>query len=649
MNNPPAFFRASEKNNKRMPPFLLCVLGPLQGGQIPLRDQEIVIGRDRDTGIYVGDLLLSRRHCSISNEGSGYKIRDLESLNGVFVNETKVHEHELQHGDKIEIGTSLFYFLTQADSRVTDSTPIQDSVLAKSTTTYRLEESIAGIESRDRGNRNLSALVSINNSLSNLTDLKTFSEKLLDFISEAVPCERAFLIEAQPGSPVVSYSRLKDTELAERGISKSICEQVLFKKMALLASDVGEENSLLRQSVLCVPLLWIGQLGTMIYLDAPSSSGGFTEAHLQVVSAIAALTSPLFCHLQQSEKLQQKNSELEKELLGERRLVGESTAFKKAMTLISKVAPSDSTVLILGESGTGKELAARRIYAASNRADGPFVAINCAAIPEALLESELFGHEKGAFTGALAQRKGKIESAEGGVIFLDEIGELSPALQAKLLRVLQEREVERVGGSRPIPVDIRILAATNQNLEKNVQEGKFRQDLFYRLNVISVKMPALREMEEDILLIAQYFVEHLGKKLRRSVRGITLETKTYLRNYSWPGNIRELENTIERAIVLGVSEWILPEDLPENILESGVIGTSQNANGDLGFQDEILKRKRELVLKAFEESLGSHNEAASKLGVHPNYLYRLVQNLKLQHTIDLLRIRREQAGTDQSK
>lgn len=629
-----------------MTPFLLCVLGPLQGNRIQLCEDEIVIGRDRDTGIFVGDLLLSRRHCSILKSGTDYKIRDLESLNGVLVNEIPVREQGLQHGDKIEIGTSLFYFLTQEDPEV-DSPTIQDSLLAKSTTTYRVDESLAGLESPGTGHRNLSALVRINIALSNLTNLKTFSEKLLDFICEAVPCERAFLIEAQPGSPVISHSRMRDTALAERGISRSVCEQVLFKKMAVLAADVGEENSPLRQSVLCVPLLWVGQLGTMIYLDAPTSSGGFNETHLQIASAIAALTSPLFCHLQQTEKLQQKNWELEKELLGERKFIGESAEFKKAMTLILKVAPSDSTVLILGESGTGKELAARKIHSGCNRASGPFVAINCAAIPEALLESELFGHEKGAFTGAFAQRKGKFESGDGGVIFLDEIGELSPALQAKLLRVLQEREIERVGGNRSIPVDIRIIAATNQDLKKSIQDGKFRQDLYYRLNVISVKMPPLREMEEDILLIAQHFVTRLSKKLGRSVHGITPEAKICLRQYGWPGNIRELENAIERAIVLGVSDWILPEDLPEAILESSAGAISPSMDNHLGYQDEITKRKKELVLKAFEECLGSHNEAASRLGVHPNYLYRLIQNLKLQNTIDLLKIRHQQAETNE--
>jgi DNA-binding NtrC family response regulator len=286
-------------------------------------------------------------------------------------------------------------------------------------------------------------------------------------------------------------------------------------------------------------------------------------------------------------------------------------------------------VLIQGESGTGKELAARAIHSKSPRSDKPFVAINCAAIPENLLESELFGHEKGAFTGAQAQRKGKLESANGGVVFLDEIGELAPGLQVKLLRVLQEREFERVGGTKPVRVDIRLIAATNRNLQEEVKAGDFRQDLFYRLNVVSLTMPALRERKEDIPVLARFFVEKHCKRSGAVPKQISREAIACLMNYDWPGNVRELENAIERALVLGESDDILPEDLPEALLERD----PAPGVGETKYHDAVRNLKKQLIQEAIEQAKGNFTDAARTLGVHPNYLHRLIRNLDLRGSL----------------
>src|SRR5437868_577196 len=235
-------------------------------------------------------------------------------------------------------------------------------------------------------------------------------------------------------------------------------------------------------------------------------------------------------------------------------MIGESLPMKPAYRYLSRVAPTDSTLLISGESGTGKELVARAIHRNGPRASRPFVAINCAAIPEGLLESELFGYERGAFTGAAERKKGRIEIADGGVVFLDEIGELAPALQVKLLRVLQEREFERLGGSRPISVDIRLIAATNQDLAAAVKARTFREDLYYRLNVVSLIVPTLRERREDIPSLAEYFVAKFAVKCKVKSKKISPEAIGCLMNYDWPGNVRELENAIERALVLGLAD-----------------------------------------------------------------------------------------------
>jgi transcriptional regulator with PAS, ATPase and Fis domain len=328
--------------------------------------------------------------------------------------------------------------------------------------------------------------------------------------------------------------------------------------------------------------------------------------------------------------LESENARLRGEKF-DRNMIGESPAMKKVFDLITKVSITDSTVLINGESGTGKELAAQAIHLNSPRKNMPFVAINCAALTETLLESELFGHEKGSFTGAFAQKKGKIEIAQGGTLFLDEIGEMALSMQAKLLRVLQEREFERVGGTRPIKADIRLIAATNRDLQTEVKNGKFRQDLFYRLNVVRLLMPALRERKEDILPIAESFVEKFSQKLNRRVRGISANAKKLLLKYDFEGNVRELENTIERAIVLGSGDWILPEDLPEDFL---TIRLSNESVEISTFHDAVRENKKELIIKAFCEAKGSYVETAKILDVNPNYLHRLIRNLEIKDELE---------------
>jgi two-component system response regulator HydG len=308
-------------------------------------------------------------------------------------------------------------------------------------------------------------------------------------------------------------------------------------------------------------------------------------------------------------------------------MVGESPLMQQVYQLVSKVAPTESTVLISGESGTGKELAARAIHRNSKRANKPFIAVNCAALAESLLESELFGHEKGAFTGALQQRKGRLEIADGGTLFLDEIAELSPALQTKLLRVLQEREFERVGGTRSIKVDIRVLAATNRDLDAAISNGTFRHDLYFRLNVVELKMPALRERAEDISMLANYFVAKYADKCNRKVVGISAAAKKLLLRYDWPGNVRELENAIERAVVLGMTDQILPEDLPEAILEGGAAEAVVTASG---YHEVVSGTKKQIIIDAMKKVNGNYTAAAKLLGLHPNYLHRLVRNLNLR-------------------
>src|SRR5258708_2930693 len=304
-------------------------------------------------------------------------------------------------------------------------------------------------------------------------------------------------------------------------------------------------------------------------------------------------------------------------------------AMNEIYRFIERVASSNSEVLICGESGPGKELAAHAIHTNSPRAVKPFVVINCAALAETLLESELFGHERGAFTGAIAQKKGKLEVADGGTVFLDEIGEMPTPMQTRLLRFLQDHKIERLGGTRSIELNVRIVAATNRNLDEAIGNGTFRADLYHRLNVLKVTMPPLRERREDIPLLASYFAAKYAQACKRTVTGISLAARVLLQSYDWPGNVRELENAIERAIVLGSAEVIETDDLPERILESANGGKLPMAK----YYEAVKQSKQEIILKALDQAKGNYTEAANALGVHPNNLHRLIRTLDLKTAI----------------
>ncbi len=307
-------------------------------------------------------------------------------------------------------------------------------------------------------------------------------------------------------------------------------------------------------------------------------------------------------------------------------LVGASSKIRDLLLLVQRVAPTTSTVLIQGETGTGKELVARAIHRNSPRAARPFVAINCAALTESLLESEMFGHDKGAFTGAIAQKKGKIEVAAGGTLFLDEISELAPAMQAKLLRVLQEREVEPVGSTRSIKVDLRVIAATNRDLRDGVRAGRFREDLFFRLNVVTITTPPLRERREDVVPLAVNFLAKISTKYNVSPKTLSFNAMSLLMLHGWPGNVRELENAMEHAAVLSRGQEITPEDLPRSVLQTA----APAENLDATYSSAVKENKRQLIINALEQANGYYVEAARILGLHPNSLLRLIRKLGLK-------------------
>jgi Nif-specific regulatory protein len=635
---------------------LEAVAGPLKGSSIPLEVAEISIGREPSNLIALLDAGVSRRHCLILRTGEEFKIRDLNSRNSTFVNGLPVTEKVLASGDEIKIGGSLFVFVmpeTERAKSISTSVEFDKSeevggstiILRKKDARY-LQPLEGGVQinqaqanqASSRTVGDLNALLRVSKAVNSVRGLEALERQILDRIFEIAPADRAAVLLCEYGmeewSSVLARDRQGNQNQAVH-ISRTIVSQVLSEGVAVLCNDLpatetfSDTASIMERrihSVLAVPLEVFDRTLGVIYLDASNPKAHFDENHLQLLTAIGSIAAAALDNARRMESLEQENRRLQAEISLEHNMVGDSPRMRDVFQFIARVAPRDVTVLIFGESGTGKELVARAIHRNSGRGSKPCIAINCAALADNLLESELFGHEKGAFTGAIAQKKGKLEIAEGGTVFLDEIGELAPQLQGKLLRVLQEREFERVGGTRTIKLDVRLVAATNRDLEEEVKRGRFREDLFYRLNVVALRMPALRERREDIPLLASYFTSKFSQRSNRPVLGVSPQARACLTSYDWPGNVRELENAIERAVVLGSSDLILPEDLPEAVLEK-----AESAGATMtAFHDALREAKKQLILNAFEQAQGSYTEAARLLGLHPNYLHRLIRNLNMK-------------------
>jgi Nif-specific regulatory protein len=625
---------------------LEAVSGPLKGKVFSLAAGELSIGRDPSNEISLLDSLVSRRHCIIRKEAEAFRLLDLESRNNTFVSGVPIRERVLVPGDQIRVGNSVLVFQGPGGESSTDASFQLDATPAPGAATVILRKEDAlylqprrpeSLPATARTVRDLNVLLDFSRTLNSVRGLAALQEKVLEAVLEAVPADQAAILLTEDGVDGFSSIMGRDRLGANQPIraSQTILNRVLKESLAVLSSDVQsddsyrEAESLLERrvhSVLAVPLEVRGKVLGVMYLEASSPGSRFEADLLQVATTLGNITALAIENARHLERLDGENRRLHEELNIHHSMVGESKAMREVYEFVSRVAGRDSTVLIWGESGTGKELVARAVHMNSPRVDKPFVAINCAAITETLLESELFGHERGAFTGAVAQKKGKLEVAEGGTIFLDEIGELALPMQAKLLRVLQEREFERVGGTRPIKLDVRLIAATNRDLKEASRTGMFRSDLYYRLNVVSLQMPALRERREDIPLLAAFFAAQHGEKVKRRVVGISPEAQACLARYDWPGNVRELENAIERAVVLGSTEVILAEDLPDSILEE-TAASGQPVNA---LAEGIREAKKVLIERAIEQANGNYTEAAKILGVHANHLFRLIRTLNLK-------------------
>jgi two-component system response regulator HydG len=568
---------------------LIVVCGPLLGSTFPLGGGELRIGRGPSSNLQIAEPEVAWEHCVVRERAGRYHLLDRRTGAGTYVNGMRINEHCLEPGDQVSVGETVLVYREDAPSQP-DS---PQHTLLRACAIQFLFRALAmsrSVQHRD-----------------------ALEVQLLRLIADVVPSCGGALLLGRDEDDLRAAARERNT----------------IPNLEEIAARAGREGTVLEPELHAIALgLYVrGSLAGVLVACFPASAAAQMADHRETLSAVATLGTSALETVRDLERLQSENAALLDRIgAGETGIVGESPAIRKLVEMVARVAPQDTSVLVLGESGTGKELVARALHRQSRRAAKPFVAINCAALTETLLESELFGHEKGAFTGAVAQKKGKLEMAEGGTVFLDEIGELASTLQAKLLRVLQQREFERVGGTRTLTLNVRLIAATNRDLAAEVKRNAFREDLYHRLNVVALRVPALRDRVEDIPALSRYFLQRAAAQCRRRVSEISPDALRCLLQYSWPGNVRELENAIERAVVLGQSETLLPDDLPETVLESAAAVAA--APGAL--ESSVVEAKRQRILSAWQEAGGDHNKAAALLNVHPNSLRRLIRVLNLR-------------------
>ncbi|MEW4529275.1 MAG: sigma 54-interacting transcriptional regulator [Maioricimonas sp. JB045] len=593
--------------------YLIVQKGSARLSVIPLDpEQRYTVGRASSNRVVIPDAKCSRQHCELFHQQGQWLVRDLESRNGVTVDGRKIeNDWSLRPGEVIAVGNCTLVF---SHERPSDSSVAQIGGSMPFTIIDRKSGTQFDAPSGSHepaASHDAAELFRLARRMNAATDINTLAQCVLDGLAAGTSATVVAVLLLPTDAPAPSADNLELVALLapedrpDVAVSDYLSRVVLAEREAVLAHDIAEQSHLAERkslhelaadSAICAPIRHADAILGVIHLYSADSRAPLTTEQLEVTLAVADQMAGNLQALQTQARLAEDLSkvenhvrELNEQLEVETELVGTSPTLDKVRHAVARVARTDATVLIRGESGVGKELVARAVHFNSPRKDGPFVCVNCAALTESLLESELFGHEKGAFTGASGQKAGKFEQATDGTLFLDEIGEMSPEIQAKFLRVLEGQAFERVGGGKPITVDVRVVTATNRDLEEAVREGTFRADLYFRLQVIEVYVPALREHPQDIPEIAQHFLKRFARRSRPQVRGFTSEALQLLQQHSWPGNVRELRNVVERAVILSEHEWLRPEDIsltrlsvPDPAMARASAPTAENGSGEYG-------------------------------------------------------------------
>jgi Nif-specific regulatory protein len=627
-------------------PTLLAIKGEHIGARFPL-ESRTTIGRGEENTIAISDSSVSRLHAEIVRRGRTFTIYDKESKNGVFVNSKQVKEHLLLKNDEIKIGSTIFLFDSDFDlknARYSNKTIYISAPHDDTAKTELPTISPAQLIEYERTTLEL---------LDQVADLFSPSSRPLPDALNTMMNQLLVTFNAQQGfimlwDPILN--ELQPIVAAGEGeqiaASKSLINSAYHEKKALLSSDLDidyryasePQTAAPGRSTLCAPLILEDEPIGLIQI----SKLGLDQYSLKDLRLLQTLARLVAISIEHSQNADKREAEPEKpESHG---VIGESRQIQDVVSMIHKVARHSSSILFTGETGTGKELFARELHRLSPRRQYPFIAINCSAIPETLFESELFGYEKGAFTGASRLQRGKAEIAHGGTLFLDEIGDLSPAVQPKLLHFLQDKVFYRVGGTRPVQVDARIIAATNTDLEQAVREGRFREDLLFRLSIVKIHIPPLRERPSDIRLLVNHFIKKCAQEIQKPILGISDDAMIMLEKYSWPGNIRELENCIERAIILCEGKILKPQYL---LLDSSLSTPypapllSSTSQPNETARKEVLAKtpesivplreyERRYVQRALEQCHWNQQEAARLLQIHRNTLRKKIRDYRLK-------------------
>jgi transcriptional regulator with GAF, ATPase, and Fis domain len=607
-------------------PEIIALSGPSKGSVFPITDAKLTIGRAADNTVSLPDELVSGHHLAIwLHEGRAY-LKDGDTPNGTWINGVARSDRFLEHGDRIKCGSTTFLYRERADASE-DLPAIIDNEADRN---RQLETLRADYSSRGdaavyyRGViKALGKLPAYTNAITDIHELQVCA---LDLGFEIIPAYKGAIllngprVSPDPADFVSQIYRERDFDGDARfPLSSRVLIDAYKSRTPLMSNNITP--------VLCVPLFINGAMGGVVYMEGRDGKNGFDPEHLQYLTIIGENIVNGLRKGRQIESVQNERDVLKETVQTDTAMIGESDSMKAVRKAINLAASSGAPVLITGETGTGKELVARLIHELSSRAKVLFVAVNCPAVVESLFESEFFGHVKGAFTGATEARPGKFKQADGGTLFLDEIGELKLHMQPKLLRVLQEQEFEPVGGNRKTKVNVRVIAATNVDLEKAVRENTFRADLFYRLNSTTIHLPPLRERSEDIPLLANHFVEkYRGKAQDMRIAPEALEA---IMSYDWPGNVRELEGVIRPAVDMARAtgvDTILVEDLPGRLTEPRAAAAAVSDTPTLKNVTKAGMQARAAAARQTMQETGNNaKEAARRLGISEGYLYRLLR------------------------
>jgi Nif-specific regulatory protein len=615
--------------------------------------QRWTIGRAATSRIVVKDEMCSREHAEVFFTDHRWYLRDLGSLNGTRVNGRTVRDDvALSAQDLVELGNTALVFVDDleqlpdlprrsppADNKLEIKARLSETHISPdSTSTDNTTLSPAHTNRRSALEGHLARLYRLALAMGGAETKEELVQFVLDGLMEIVKAEvGAVLFVTEENGLELQAHRHREGQLPRyQKVSQFVSNEVLVSRQAILAEDVSQDRHLrIRESLtdmqvyslICTPVQFRDTLFGLVHLYCLDPKNRLDHDDLDLSLAVADQFAVALFQLNRREKLSASNRVLRDQLKVESELVGTSPALKTIESQIARVAETQATVLIRGESGAGKELVARAIHYNSTRSDGPFICLNCAALTESLLESELFGHEKGAFTGATERMAGKFESAHLGTIFLDEIGEMALSTQSKFLRVLEGHPFERVGGNTPIRVDVRVVAATNRPLEEEVRQGTFRRDLFFRMQVVEIHVPPLREHNSDVPILAEHFLGRFVRETGRKIRGFTPEATQKLMAYHWPGNVRELRNVVERAVALGTGPMLDAGDIWLSSLEL----LDPPAVGESHFEPISLKEmEKRHIANVLQHMQWNKSRAAGILGIERSTLDRKIESYDIK-------------------